>query len=407
MSSNSKDKTIFFEYHGFFKNQRVASGKILAHSKLHAKILLHQRGIRIIKLKRSLSFSSSWFSLSIKSKEITTFTRQLSTLILSGIPLLNALNLISHNIKNTKFKEVLLEIKQGIETGTEFHTLLAKYPRYFNEFYCQLILLAEKTGTLDQTLNRIAVYREKIETLKKKIKTALYYPCTVILISVCLTMVLLTKVLPIFQEMFSNLGLKLPLLTRLVLQISEFIQALGLYFIAFFLSISFLTWKIYNTGRAFKYFCDRVSLSLPILGSLFQKTAIAHFSRSLASSIQAGLPLLEGLQLASNTSGNQVYRNALQDIKNGLLTGHTLHKMMQQHPYFPNYVVQMISIGEESGNLDLMLDRIATLYEEEVMMQVDGLTKLLEPIIMILLALWVGTLVLAMYLPIFNMGSLF
>lgn len=343
----------------------------------------------------------------IRALDITTFTRQLATLVTAGIPVVQAFAIVAESSKKTPTYSLIQSIAAVVKNGTPLFIALQKYPELFDSLYCSLIETGERSGTLDTLLERLATYREKQDRLTNKIKKALYYPLMVVSIAVLVTVLLLVKVVPIFQQLFEDSGVMLPLFTRIVLQVSQILQNYGCYMLVTLIMATITVIHHYKKNKRFQHRLQRIQLRLPIFGVIFQNTALTRFAKTLATTTKAGIPLSDALELVSRATGNIVYITALQTIKEGLLTGQRMAVMMQKTAVFPKFVIQMVNIGEESGALEAMLNKVATFYEDKVDSAIDGLTSLLEPIIMLILGIWVGGLVVAIYLPIFQMGSLF
>lgn len=342
----------------------------------------------------------------ISAKEITVLTRQLATLLMSGISLLQSLNVIHKGQNNPVLCKVIQGIKFSIEKGCSMAVSLENYPGYFNELYRSLILVGEHSGTLDRMLDRIANYKEKNDLVIGKVKKALIYPLTIISFAILVTIFLLIFIVPQFQILFSGFGVQLPIATLFVMRVADFLQTDGwmvlLFVIIFIGGFAFFL----KRSKKFSENVDYGILYLPIVGALFKKSTLARFVRTLATTVAAGLPLQEALQITSGATGNQIYKIATLRIRDSIKRGQALHLSLNQKELFPNLLVQMIAIGEESGTLEKMLFKIAEIYENEVDQVVEGLGSILEPLIMIFLGLLIGGLVIAMYLPIFKLGSI-
>lgn len=399
-------KNFTYKYDGLDRKNNRLQGEILAPSLPKARTLLHAQGITVIKIKRK---SFSIFSRGVgkvKSDEITMFTRQMSTMLNAGIPLVQGLTVIAEGSPSGALGDLARRIKLDVESGSAFSIALKKNPQYFDDLFCSLVESGEQSGTLDTMLNRIATYKEKTDSLKRKIKKAMYYPVAVIIIATIVTAILLVKVVPTFKDLFKGFGAELPAFTQMVLNISEFVQSYGFYIAGFIIVAFFVVIQLYKRRPQFRHVIERLSLKLPIFGAIIKKSIIARFARTLSTTSAAGVPLTDALESVSKAAGNIVYTNAITKIREGLSTGQQMRPIMKKTGVFPAMVVQMVGIGEESGTLEDMLGKIATIYEEEVDSAVDGLTTLLEPLIMVFLGVVVGGLVVAMYLPIFKMGSI-
>ncbi len=408
MPQKKRPITPVFQYEAYDKKNQRVSGEINARTLNMAKMMLKSQGYNIIKIKRKSADLISLFRRGgVSTEEITLFTRQMATLTAAGLPLVQALGLVGESVPNSTMFNTIQKIKIDVESGSSFSAALKKYPKIFDELYCGLMETGEQSGTLDTMLNRIALYKEKADTLKRKVKKALYYPIAVLVIATIVTVILLVKVVPTFKTMFASAGADLPGFTKVVLMLSEALQNHGLLVLGILVVIITGITYLYRNNLAFNQSIQRLSLKLPIIGIILQKSAVARFARTLATTTAAGVPLTEALDAVSRAAGNIVYSNAINQIKDGLTAGSQLKVMLKKVAIFPPMVVQMIGIGEESGALEDMLAKLAVIYEEEVDTQVDGLTTLLEPLIMAILGVVVGGLVIAMYLPIFKMGALY
>lgn len=342
----------------------------------------------------------------ITQAHICHLTRQLATLISASIPLVQSLDIIAKGVDNLDFKRLILNIKTEIEKGRSFSESLRKFPRYFDDLLTHLIQAGEASGSLDIMLDRIATYKEKSETLKRKLKKVILYPIIVLVLALGVTMILLLWVVPQFEVLFKEWGAQLPGLTRSVISISNFLQQYWVILGASGLGLFYIFQHIKKTSKNFQYFLDKLILNIPFLGTIIYKAAIARYARTLSTTFSAGVPLIEALESVAGVAGNKVYTQAILHIRHEVTTGSAMQTAMKNTSLFPNKVIQMIAIGEESGTLEVMLTKVASIYEEEVDIAVESLSHLVEPFIMILLGVIVGTLVLALYLPIFKMGSI-
>jgi type IV pilus assembly protein PilC len=365
--------------------------QILA-TKIQAKPKDILKGLTFLKRKKA------------KEKEIVIFTRQFATMIDAGLPLVQCLEILSSQQTNVYFKEILLKVKGDVEAGSTFADALRKHPNVFNDLYSNLVAAGEAGGILDTILNRLAVYIEKSMNLKKKVKGAMVYPATVMVVALLVIGSLLLFVIPVFQKMFADMGGTLPGFTQLVINISEVLRKYFYIFIAFLVALYFGFRYYYKTekGRAT---IDDYLLRLPIFGALIKKVAIAKFTRTLSTMLSSGVPILEGLEIVARTSGNKTIENAIMKTRASIGEGKTVAEPLGTSGVFPPMVVQMISVGESTGALDSMLAKIADFYDDEVDAAVAALTSLLEPILMVFLGTTIGALVIAMYLPIFRMAS--
>ncbi len=402
---NDANKLITFQYEGINKSGQTMSGNIQARSLALAKADLRKQGIVakwVVKKKESL-FSRR--KKKITQNDITVFSRQLSTMIEAGIPLVQSFDIVAKGQSNEKLKNLLETIKMDVETGLTLSQSMKKHPQYFNELYCNLVDAGEKSGSLDLMLKKVATYKEKIESIKKKIKKALTYPAAVIAVAFLVTTGLLIFVVPQFESLFEGFGADLPFFTQMVVNLSKFFQSYW-YIILGGILIGLYTFvHTLKTSSTFAQKIDKFLLKIPIIGTILEKAAIARFTRTLSITFAAGLPLVEALKSVAGATGNIVFSQATDRIREEVATGQQMNVAMENTRLFPNMVIQMVSIGEESGSLEQMLGKVADFYEEDVDNAVDSLSSLLEPLIMVILGVLVGGLVIAMYLPIFKLGS--
>ncbi len=373
-----------------------------------AAIRIHLRQQNIIPTKVASKGKEFTISLPFKKKvnqrAIAVFTRQLATMIDAGLPLVQSLEILSSQQESKVFKNIIREIREDVEGGSTFAGALKKHPATFNELYTNLVVAGEEGGILDNILSRLANYIEKSEALKKKVKSALIYPATIVGVAVIVVMILMIFVIPVFETMFKSAGQNLPLPTLIVLTISKLIKRYVIILTPALILLFFLGKKYYQTqnGRAV---IDRLLLKLPVFGPLFRKIAVARFSRTLGTLVSSGVPILDGLSIVSRTSGNRTIETAILNARASIREGETIAEPLNRSAIFPPMVIQMISVGESTGALDSMLSKIADFYEEEVDIAVANLTSLLEPFLMIFLGVVIGGVVISMYLPIFNMAS--
>lgn len=399
------DKVQVFSWEGSDKQGKITRGELSAASLVLAKVQLRQQGIIPLKVRKKNKPLFTPGGNQFKSKDIAIFTRQLSTMLNAGIPIMQSLTILAQGARNEVIRTTIQSIKTAIESGTTLSAALGEYPRYFNSLYCSLIHAGEQSGSLDSMLLRVAQYREKTETLKAKIKKALFYPCTVIVIALLITTGMLIFIVPQFATIFKNFGAQLPYATQVVISISEFVQSY--WWIIFGALGGGIYGLIVGRRKSLKVrsLMDRASLKLPIIGSILQKAVIARFARTLSTTFAAGLPLVEALQSSASAAGNTVYSTAILSICDEVKTGRQINQAIAKYPIFPNLVTQMVAVGEESGSLDFMLAKVADFFEEDVDNAVDSLSVLMEPIIMVVLGVLIGGLVIAMYMPIFKLGS--
>ncbi len=344
------------------------------------------------------------------SKKITPFdiamlTRQLATMMKAGVPLVQSFDIVADGLENKGLQELVMSLRNDISSGTSFAGALRKHPKHFDELYCNLVDSGEKSGALEAMLDRVATYLEKTENLKKKVKKAMTYPIAVIVVAIIVTAILLVKVVPQFESLFQGFGADLPVFTQMVIHISEWLQSWWFAVLLGIVGFIFIFRESRRRSRAFSDLVDKYMLKLPIVGEILDKSAVAKFGRVLSTTFAAGVPLVDALDSVAGATGNAVYRDAILNIKTDVASGTQLQASMRQQDVFPVMAVQLTAIGEESGNLDEMLGRVAEHYERVVDDMVDNLTALMEPMIMAVLGVLVGGLIIAMYLPIFQMGQ--
>jgi type IV pilus assembly protein PilC len=399
-----KPKLDTFTWEGVDRKGKRLKGEMDAASVAFVNAMLRRQGINPVKVsKRSTPFFA--IKKRITAKDVSVFTRQLSTMIAAGIPVAQAFDIVGKGHENASMRELINTIRQDIESGTNMTEALGKYPLYFDSLYCNLVNAGEQAGILDTILDKLATYKEKIESIKGKIKSALFYPTAVIVVAFIITAILMIFVIPQFESLFQGFGADLPAFTKLVMNISRTFR--DYWYIIFGSIIGTVALFTYSYRRSTKmqHTLDRLLLRAPIVGEIIKKATIARFSRTLATMFAAGVPLVEALDSVAGASGNRVYYEGTMAIKADVTTGLQLQSSMASTNLFPNMVVQMVAIGEESGELDSMLSKVADIYEQEVDDAVAGLSSLLEPIIMAFLGIVVGGLVIAMYLPIFKIAA--
>jgi type IV pilus assembly protein PilC len=366
---------------------------------------LRKQGIKPLTVKKQSALFQKSAKKKIIPKDIAVFFRQLATMMSAGVPLVQAFEIIGRGHENAGMRELILKIKAEVESGTSLSETLAKHPLHFDNLVISLVGAGEHAGVLETLLDKIATYKEKTEYLKAKIKKALFYPTAVIIVAIIVTAILLIFVVPQFEELFSNFGADLPAFTRVVVNLSEYMQ--DYWWLVFGIlagtGVGFMQAK--KRSRKFGRVLDRLVLKLPIIGPIMHKAAVARYARTLATMFAAGVPLVEALESVAGATGNIVYSDAVLMVRDSVATGQQLQFAMNQTGLFPNMVEQMVAIGEESGSLDAMLSKVADFYEQEVDDAVDALSSLLEPLIMSILGILIGGLVVAMYLPIFKMGA--
>ena len=406
MAAKKGSMTPNFTYEGLDRKGVKVKGEIPSKNMALAKVTLRKQGISVAKIYQKRKNPLEFLTKSkVKTLDITIFTRQLATMMKAGVPLVQSFEIVAEGLENPAMREVVLGIKAEVEGGNTFAGALRKYPQYFDDLFCSLVGSGEQSGALEAMLDRVAIYKEKSELLKQKIKKALKYPMTVIVVALIVTIILMVKVVPVFQDLFAGFGADLPAFTQMVVNMSKWMQSYWYILIAGIgLTIgAFIEAK--KRSKAFRDFLDRAALKAPIFGDLVYKAIIARYARTLATTFAAGVPLIDALESTAGATGNVVYYNAVMRIREDVSTGQQLQFAMRSTDVFPSMAVQMVAIGEESGALDAMLEKVATHFENEVDNAVDGLTSMMEPLIMAVLGVLVGGLVIAMYLPIFQMGS--
>ena len=405
MATKAIKQPSVFLWTGTDKHGTKVKGQSSGSSPSLVKAELRKQGIKPIKVKKKSKLFESAGKTKIEPKEIAVFFRQLATMMGAGVPLVQAFEIIGRGHDNKGMRDLILNIKAEVESGTSLSESLAKHPLHFDELVISLVGAGEQAGVLETLLDKIATYKEKTEVMKSKIKKALFYPTAVIIVAFIVTAILLIFVVPQFEELFSNFGADLPAFTRVVVNLSEFMQAY--WWIVFGILagtvIAFKEGK--KRSQKFGRVLDRTVLKMPIIGPILHKAAVARYARTLSTMFAAGVPLVEALQSVAGATGNVVYSDAVLMIRDSVATGQQLTFAMNQTGLFPNMVEQMVAIGEESGSLDSMLSKVADFYEQEVDDAVDALSSLLEPLIMSILGVLIGGLVVAMYLPIFKMGA--
>jgi type IV pilus assembly protein PilC len=394
-----------FTWSGTDKNGRQTRGEINASSQAMARAQLRQKGINPKSVRKKSKPLFSARKKPIKPADIAIFTRQLATMMKAGVPLVQSFDIVADGLDNPSMRELVNSIKNDVAAGTGLAPSLEKYPRLFDELFCSLVAAGESAGTLEVMLDRVATYKEKTEQLKAKIKKALTYPTAVVVVALVVTGILLVKVVPQFATTFQSFGADLPAFTLFVLALSDFMQAWWFIIAGGIVAAVYIFKELRIRSVAFGEAIDRIMLKAPIFGNIVRNAVVARFSRTLATTFNAGVPLVEALESTAGASGNSVYSKAILQIRDDVTTGTTLYNSVRSTGLFPNMLLQMISIGEESGQLDEMLDKVANHYEEAVDNAVDSLSSLMEPMIMSVLGVLVGGLMIAMYLPIFMLGS--
>lgn len=394
-----KESTFLWE--GKNRDGKAMRGEIRAASEAVVQSTLRRQGISNTKVKK-LRFKSGG---KVTEKDISLFTRQLATMMKSGVPLLQAFDIVGRGHSNPAVGKLLLDIKADVETGSSLSQAFRKFPLYFDTLYCNLVAAGEQAGILDTLLDRLATYKEKIIAIKSKIKSALFYPISIIVVSFVITAIIMIFVIPAFKEVFRSFGADLPAPTLIVISISDFFID---YWWLIFGGIGggiYAFMEAYKRSEAMQFAFDRYALRVPVFGDIIRKSVIARWTRTLATMFSAGVPLVESLESVGGAAGNNVYKLATRQIQGEVSTGTNLTQAMQNSNLFPNMVTQMVAIGEESGALDSMLAKVADFFEQEVDDAVEALSSLMEPMIMVVLGTLIGGMVIAMYLPIFKLGA--
>lgn len=398
-------KAFIYAWEGVDRRGARVKGETRASSIALARADLRRQGVNALKLKKKARPLFGGGRKKIRSADIAIFSRQLATMMAAGVPLVQAFDIIGRGHDNPSMQDLVLSIKADIESGTSLTDALRKHPLYFDYLFCNLVAAGEQAGVLDVLLDKIAIYKEKTESIKGKVKKALFYPGAVIAVAIIVTTVILLFVIPQFKALFASFGADLPAFTLLVIAISDFMRTywwgIGIVLIA----ATFLIGNFWKRSPRFREVVDRMTLKVPLIGRILHKASIARFARTLSTMFAAGVPLVEALESVAGATGNVVYSDAVMQMREEVATGQALQLSMRQRNLFPHMVVQMTAIGEESGALDEMLGKVADFYEEEVDNAVDSLSSLLEPLIMVVIGTLVGGLVVAMYLPIFKLAA--
>ena len=399
-----KIEQLDFIWEGFDKNRKKIKGELPAKSEAMARTELKRQGYRVTRIRKK---SKPLFTRvrKITPGDIAIFSRQLATMLKAGIPLVQAFDIIGNGHENPSMQLMLLSIKVDLESGDTLAESLKKNPLYFDELFCNLVEAGESAGVLETLLDKIATYKEKTESMKKKIKKALTYPSAVIIVAFIVTAILLLFVVPVFEDLFKSFGADLPIFTRMIVDMSKALKQIWWLVLGIIFAVIYIFIYFKKRSPAFNRYLDRILLKIPVIGTILNKSAIARFARTLSTLSAAGIPLVNALQSVSGSCGNIMYSEAVLKMREEVATGQRLQYAMLQTMLFPHMVQQMIAIGEESGSMDAMLAKVADFYEEEVDNLVDNLSSLMEPMIMVVLGVLIGGLVVAMYLPIFNMGA--
>jgi type IV pilus assembly protein PilC len=392
-----------YVWEGTDKKGKRIKGKMLAVSEAAVKADLRRQGVLAKSVRKEMQLFKS--GKKVTTEDIALFARQLATMLQAGIPMVQCFDIIGNGHDKPSVQKLVLAIKADIESGTSLHEALSKHPLYFDDLFVNLVEAGEQAGALETLLDKIATYKEKTEALKKKIKKALFYPAAVMAVAVIVTTILLIFVIPQFESLFKGFGADLPAFTQMVIDLSKFVQEKGIYIAIFVVGAGYAFFYFKKRSRPMRRFLDRMLLKSPVIGPIMVKAAIARYARTLSTMFAAGVPLVEALTSVAGATGNIVYEEAVLKIRDDVSTGQRLQRSMEQTQLFPNMVIQMIAVGEESGSLDAMAAKVADFYEADVDAAVDAMSSLIEPLIMAILGVLVGGLVIAMYLPIFKLGA--
>ncbi len=395
-----------YTWQGVNRKGKKISGEMAAGNAIELKAQLRKQGITPSKVKKK---AKPLFGLSSDPKitpmDIAVVTRQIATMLGAGVPLVQTIEMIGSGHSNGNMRKLLSEIANKLSSGIPLSDCLREHPRYFDDLYCDLVHSGEQSGSLETIFDRIAIYKEKAEALKSKIKKAMTYPIAVLIIAAVVTSILLIFVVPVFQEIFAGFGAELPAFTQVVIGISEFMQAYWYFGLAAIFLFIWLFKRALRNSQLFRDKIDVAILKIPVIGELLEKAAVARYARTLSTTFAAGVPLIDALDSAAGASGNAVFRDAILEVKSEVSSGMQMNLAMRNCNIFPDMVIQMVAIGEESGAVDDMLSKVANVYEQQVDDAVDSLTSLLEPMIMAVLGVVIGGLIIAMYLPIFQLGK--
>lgn len=394
-----------FVWVGVSARGKKLEGELTGNSIALVKAQLRKQGITPSKVKRKPKPLFGTRLQKITPKDIAIVTRQIATMLMAGVPLIQSIEMIGTGATNKSLGKLMETIADEVKAGQPLSSALKKHPRYFDDLYCDLVASGEQSGALDKIFDRVALYKEKSEALKSKIKKAMFYPIAVLVVALIVTSILLIFVVPQFQDIFNGFGAELPAFTLFVIGISEFMQEYWWVIALIIAAFGYGYKEALLKSQKLRDATDRLILKLPVIGMILNKAAVARYARTLSTTFAAGVPLVDALDSAAGASGNAVYRYAILDIKLEVSSGNQMNWAMRNSKIFPDMVIQMVAIGEESGSLDGMLAKVATIYEQEVDDAVDGLSSLLEPLIMAVLGVLVGGLIVAMYLPIFQLGS--
>ena len=394
-----------FVYKATDRKGKAVQGETSGTSPALIRAHLQKQGLIVKSVKKKPKPLFGGGKKKIKPSDIAVFSRQMATMMKAGIPLVQSFDIVADGLDHPSLRELIHEIKDDVAAGGGFASALRKHPRYFDDLFCNLVEAGEQSGSLETMLDRIAIYKEKTEALKSKIKKALTYPVAVIFVAIIVTAILLIKVVPQFAATFQNFGADLPAFTMFVVNLSDWVRAYWIYVLVGLIGLFVGFKELKLRSNKFAYAVDRVTLKLPIIGEIVYQAIMARFARTLATTFSAGVPLIDALTSVAGAAGNRVYESAILKVREEVSTGIQLNTAIRNQAIFPSLLIQMASIGEESGALDDMLAKVATYYEDEVDNKVDSLSSLIEPMIMSILGVLVGGLMIAMYLPIFQLGQ--
>jgi len=401
------EKALVYTWEGTDKKGKRLKGETRAATMTLVRSDLRKQGIIPIKIRKKPISIFSARKPKIKTGDIAVFARQLATMMQAGVPMVQAFDIVGRGSENASMQDLLLSIKADIEGGTALATALSKHPLHFDDLFCNLVRAGEAAGVLEELLDKIATYKEKMESIKGKIKKAMFYPAAIVIVAVLVTALIMMFVIPQFESLFTSFGSDLPAFTKVVVAMSRWLQEWWFLVILIVFAVIYLVGFVWKRSRKFRLFIDRALLKTPIIGVIVNKSSIARFARTTSTMFAAGVPMVEALESVAGATGNIVYSNAVLRMREDVATGQSLQLTMKQQELFPHMVIQMVAIGEESGSLEDMLSKVADFYEEEVDNMVDALSSLLEPLIMVVLGTLIGGLVVAMYLPIFHMAEAF
>ena len=401
----SKQELETFLWEGKDKRGKRMSGERSGRSDVLVKAELRQMGILPTKVRKKPKPLLGGAGRRIAARDIAVFTRQMATMLISGIPLVQAFTIVSQASENPRMRKLIIDLRNEVESGSALSESLKKQPLYFDDLYVNLVEAGESAGVLDQVLSSIADYKDRIEAIKGKVKKALFYPAAVIAVAIAVTSLLLVAVIPQFEDMFRGFGADLPAFTRMVVDLSDFVRAKGWMILGGSIALIAGLIQLKKRNQTVAHLLDRLSLKIPIIGPVLEKSALARFASTLSTTFAAGVPLVDALKTVAGATGNIVYEDAVLQLRDDVAVGHQMQLGMQQAGVFPPMLIQMTAIGEEAGSLDAMLSKVASFYEQEVNNTVDALSSLLEPIIIVFVGVIVGGLVVAMYLPIFQMAA--